>query len=172
MAGGLPHPYLLYDVTGANEVLEHLFGVTDAKHVFYTWLAMAILFITGFVVKNRIKMIPGGLQNAFEVIIGGLEDFVVGNMGEDGRKIYWLLIALFLFIITQNFLGLVPGCDAPTANVNTNAAMAMFVFVFYNYVGIRRWGPGYIKHFMGPMWWLSPLMLPLELISHLASSVR
>jgi F-type H+-transporting ATPase subunit a len=68
----------------------------------------------------------------------------------------------------QNLLGLVPFFDAPTANINTNAALALFVFLYYNYVGLRRWGPGYIKHFMGPMKALIPLMLPIELISHLA----
>jgi F-type H+-transporting ATPase subunit a len=89
-------------------------------------------------------------------------------MGEDGRKIFHVLIVLFLFIIVQNLMGLIPGCDAPTANVNTNAALALFVFVYYNAIGIMRWGPGYIKHFMGPMLPLAPLMLVLEFISHLA----
>jgi F-type H+-transporting ATPase subunit a len=68
----------------------------------------------------------------------------------------------------MNLLGLVPGADAPTANVNTNGAMAVFVFLYYNYIGIKHHGPAYIKHFMGPLWWLSPLMLPLEFVSHLA----
>lgn len=160
--GGLPHPVLLVDLVGAKELLH------GYSHIFYTWIAMAILFLTGFAVRRKLTMIPGTLQNVFEVVVGGLEDFVVDNMGEDGRKVFPLLCAIFLFILTMNLLGLVPGCDAPTANVNTNAAMALFVFLYYNYVGLRRWGPGYIKHFMGPMWWLSPLMLPLELISHAA----
>ena len=68
-------------------------------------------------------------------------------------------------------MGLVPGFDAPTANMNTNAAMALFVFCYYNYVGLRNWGPGYIKHFMGPMLPLAPLMLPIEFVSHIARPV-
>lgn len=163
MAGNLPHPVLLYDALGLQHVMGH-----DNKHVFYTWLAMAILFIVGFMVRGRIQEVPGTLQNICESVIGGLEEFVVGIMGEDGRMVYPLLISLFLFILFQNLLGLVPGCDAPTANVNTNAAMAIFVFLYYNYWGVKRWGPKYIKHFMGPMWWLAPLMIPLEFISHLA----
>lgn len=164
MAGGLPHPVLLYEAVGLDKVM----GGLENRHVFYTWLAMAILFIVGFMVRGRIQEIPGTLQNIFESLIGGLEEFVVGMMGEDGRLVFPLLIVLFLFILTQNLLGLVPACDAPTANVNTNAAMAICVFLYYNYWGIKRWGPKYIKHFMGPMWWLAPLMIPLEFISHIA----
>ena len=167
MASGLPHPVLWSSILGLDHVTINGAQV-EFKHVFYTWVAMAILFSLAFLVRGQIKLVPGKLQNVFEVIIGGLEDFVVNNIGEDGRQIFHVLIALFLFIITQNLLGLVPGCDAPTANVNTNAAMALFTFLYYNWIGIKRWGVGYIKHFCGPFWWLSPLMLPLELISHCA----
>ncbi|MDL2207579.1 F0F1 ATP synthase subunit A [Desulfovibrio sp. OttesenSCG-928-M16] len=146
-----------------------LLGVPEAyKHIFYTWVAMIILFIVGYMLRGRMKLVPTGLQNFMEVIIGGLEDFTVTTVGEKGRIIFPLLCGIFLFIITQNLLGLVPGCDAPTANINTNAAMALFVFLYYNYVGLKTWGPGYIKHFMGPMLPLAPLMLPIEFVSHLA----
>jgi F-type H+-transporting ATPase subunit a len=150
-------------------LLSTLLGVPDAyKHIFYTWLAMLILFGAGYMLRGRMKLVPTGLQNLMEVVIGGLEDFTVTTVGEKGRAIFPLLCAIFLFIITQNILGLVPGCDAPTANINTNAAMALFVFLYYNFVGLRAWGPGYIKHFMGPMLPLAPLMLPIEFVSHLA----
>lgn len=167
MASGLPHPLLLAPLAGMDSITING-EVVNFSHVFYTWIAMAILFTLAFLVRGQIKLVPGKLQNVFEVIIGGLEDFVVGNIGEDGRKIFHVLIALFLFIITMNLMGLVPGFDAPTANVNTNAAMALFTFGYYNWIGLRRWGVGYIKHFCGPFWWLTPLMLPLELISHCA----
>ena len=146
-----------------------LLGVPDQyKHIFYTWCAIAILIIAGWMLRGKMKMVPTGLQNFMEVLIGGLEEFTVGVVGEKGRTIFPLLGAIFLYIFTSNLLGLVPGCDAPTANINTNAAMALFVFLYYNYVGLRRWGPGYIKHFMGPMLPLAPLMLPIELVSHIS----
>ncbi|MCT4534631.1 F0F1 ATP synthase subunit A [Halodesulfovibrio sp.] len=167
MASGLPHPLLLAPLAGMDSITING-EVVNFSHVFYTWIAMAILFSLAFLVRGQIKIVPGKLQNVFETIIGGLEDFVVSNIGEDGRKIFHVLIALFLFIITMNLMGLIPGFDAPTANVNTNAAMALFTFGYYNWVGLKRWGAGYIKHFCGPFWWLSPLMLPLELISHCA----
>ena len=150
----LEHPLLFSSLLGIGE---------DYKHVFYTWCAMAILFIVGFLLRGRMKLVPTGLQNVVEVVIGGLEEFTVATVGEKGRKVFPILCGCFLFILVQNLLGLVPGCDAPTANINTNAAMALFVFCYYNFVG-----PGYIKHFMGPMLPIAPLMLPIELVSHAA----
>lgn len=160
--GGLPHPLLFMDV------LNNMLGAHIPLHVMYTWLAMAILFILALMVRSRLSLVPGGLQNVFEVIIGGLEDFMVTNTGEEGREVFVMPCVLFLFILVQNYIGLIPGCDAPTANINTNAAMALSVFLYYNWIGIKKWGPGYIKHFMGPVAALAPLMLVLEFISHLA----
>jgi F-type H+-transporting ATPase subunit a len=168
MAAGFPHPILLYTLTGTDKWLPDLLGVEDAKHVFYSWLVMIFLVIVALIVRRRLTLVPGKLQNVCEVLIGGLEDFTVTTIGEDGRKVFPVLIGLFIYILVCNLTGLIPGCDAPTANVNTNAAMALFAFGYYNFIGFKRWGIGYVKHFCGPFWWLIPLMLPLELISHLA----
>ena len=146
MAAGIEHPVLISTLVGIEEPM---------KHVFYTWVAMAILFISGFTLRGRMKVVPSGFQNVMEV------------HAQHKLKLF-KLCGIFLFVLVQNLLGLVPGCDAPTANINTNAAMAVFVFLYYNFVGLRAWGPGYIKHFMGPMLPLAPLMLPIELISHVA----
>lgn len=156
------HPLLLSDILGVPEMY---------KHVFYTWCAMLILFGIGIALRGKMKLVPTGLQNVMETLIGGLEDFTVSTIGERGRKYFPLLSGIFFFIIVQNLMGLVPGCDAPTANINTDLGMALFVFLYYNYVGIRSWGPRYIKHFMGPMAPLVPLMLPIELVSHLSRPI-
>lgn len=168
MASGLPHPVLFSDLTGVDKALSKMLGVNEAKHLFYTWIAMAILFGVAFLLRGKLTTVPGKLQNVVEAAVDGLEGFIESVVGHDCQKVVNILIAIFFFILFQNLLGLVPGCDAPTANVNTNAAMAVTVFLYYNGVGLMRWGPKYIKHFMGPMWWLVPLMLPLELISHCA----
>ncbi len=171
-AGGLPHPLLYADMLksighwGAN--VEQALGVASINHVLYMWLAMGILFSLGLIVRGRLQLVPGGLQNLFETIIGGLEDFTVSNLGQEGRQFMPLLCTIFMFILTMNYIGLIPGCDAPTANINTPAAMAIIVFLFYQGVGMKKWGFGYIKHFMGPVSFLAPLMLILEPISHIA----
>ncbi len=85
------HPLLFSDLLGIGE---------QYKHVFYTWLAMAILFTAGFLLKGRTRLVPTGLQNFFEVVIGGLEDFTVTTVGEQGRKVFPILCGIFLFIIT------------------------------------------------------------------------
>ncbi|WP_027184510.1 F0F1 ATP synthase subunit A [Desulfovibrio inopinatus] len=162
MAGGLPHPVLLV------EEGFKLVGLPVPAHVAYAWFVMALLIFLGVMATRKLSMVPRGGQNFFEFVIGGLEDFVVANMGESGRKVFPFLCALFLFIISANVIGLFPGMDSPTNNVNTNAAMALTVFVYYNIWGVINWGPGYIKHFMGPFWWLAWLMFPIEIISHLA----
>jgi len=161
-SGGLPHPLLYMDM------LKAATGIHIANHVLYMWMAMIILFSAGLLVRSKLQLVPGGLQNLFEVIVGGLEDFVVANLGQEGRQFVPMLVTIFLFILTMNYTGLIPGCDAPTANINTNAAMAIIVFLFYQGVGIKKWGFKYIKHFMGPVGFLAPLMLILEPISHIA----
>lgn len=173
MAGGLPHPVLLVqelaEVIGLTKVY-HALGVTgDSAHITYALFASLLLITLGLMVRSRLSMEnPGGLQSCFEVIIGGLENFVVANIGEDGRKVFPVLAGLFLFIVVGNLQGLIPGLDSPTNNVNTNAAMALFVFAYYNFWGLKNWGLGYIKHFLGPFWWLAWLMFPIEVVSHLA----
>lgn len=169
MAGGLPEPILLSELFHLDSF--SIGGqVVETRHIFYTWIALAILLILGVIVRSCLSMRkPGKLQSIFEMIIGGLENFTVTNLGEkDGRIFFPVLGGIFLFILTQNLLGLLPGFDAPTANINTNVGMALFVFVVYNAVGIKRWGGHYIHHFMGPMAPLAPFMMILETISHLA----
>ncbi len=167
MAAGLPETVLfakmanMYKLNFTGEELA--FG-----HVFYTWMGLLILLGVGFLVKKNVQMIPGKLQAMFEYLVETLENFTVENVGEKGRKFVPLLCGIFIFIITMNFLGLMPGCDAPTANLNTTAAMAIFVFFYYNIVGIKTHGFHYIQHFTGTNKALMPLMLPLEIISHLA----
>jgi len=162
MAGGLEHPVIFLELAAKGA------GLQIPNEVLFSWLTMAILPVLGLVTTRNMQMVPNGLQNFFEFMIGGLENFTVENMGEEGRKVFPVLGGLFIFILTCNFMGLIPGFDSATNSINTNAPMALFVFVYYNYWGLRNWGPGYIKHFMGPMPALAPMMLILEIISHLA----
>ena len=170
MAGGLPHPVLLSTfmdmdtITIAGQAVEF-------KHVFFSWVCMAILIIVALILRRKLTMVPGGLQNFFEALVDAIENFVVTTMGEYGRKFVSLLAGMFIYIFTMNLMGLVPGLDAPTANLNTTACMAVFVLVFYNAVGIKRWKFHYINQFTGPSKALIPLMFPLEIVSHLSRPV-
>jgi F-type H+-transporting ATPase subunit a len=96
--------------------------------------------------------------------VAGLVDQV---MGHGSQKYVPLIGAIFVYILFNNFFGLVPGVTPATENLNTTLAAGLSVFVLYNAFGLKENGIGYLKHFLGPLIWLAPLMLPIELISHL-----
>jgi F-type H+-transporting ATPase subunit a len=137
-------------------------------HVTYTWLIMVLLIIFSLLAVRSVKMIPEGGQNFFEVVISGIENFQVEVMGEHGRSMFPLIATLGLFIFFSNVMGLIPGFFSPTASINTTLACALIVFCTTHIVGIKFHGFKYIKHFLGPIWWMAPLMLPIEIIGHLS----
>jgi len=89
-------------------------------------------------------------------------------IGHGSERFTAYLTTLLLFILLSNLLGLIPGLESPTANVVVPLGFALVTFLYYHYHGVRSNGFGYVKQFLGPVWWLYPLMLPIELISHLA----
>ncbi|MCX4309806.1 MAG: F0F1 ATP synthase subunit A [Desulfovibrio sp.] len=170
MAGSLPEPVLLSTFLGMDEITI-LGQEVVFKHVFYSWIAMAVLFGFALYLRGRLKLVPGGVQNFFEAVIETTEKFIMSSMGEAGKHYVPLLCGMLIYIFAMNILGLIPGCDAPTANLNTTVCMALFVFVYYNWVGLCRWKTHYINQFLGPNKWLIPLMFPLEIVSHLSRPV-
>ena len=137
-------------------------------HVMYTWFVVALLAILSLLATRRLQVYPGRIQNIMEVIIGGFDALIVDTMGDKGRKFFPLIATLGLFILTANLIGIIPGFESPTANINTTAAMALVVFLSTHAVGVSIHGLKYFKQFLGPVWWLIPLMLPIEIISHLS----
>ncbi|MDY0275318.1 MAG: F0F1 ATP synthase subunit A [Desulfomicrobium sp.] len=163
------HPIFLVE-----EALKAI-GLTTADghclipgNVLHSWVVMAVLIFLAVKATKNITLVPKGLQNFFETLIEGLENFVVANMGEDGRKVFPVLATLFIYILFSNYEGLIPGLDAPTANINTTLSMAVFAFVYYQYWGFKLHGISYFKHFAGPVAWLAPLIFVIEVIGHFA----
>jgi len=144
-------------------------GAADA--IAYTWLIMILLLILSKLATSNIQKVPSGLQNFMEVVIGGIENMIVETMGEHGRPFFPLVATLAIFILVSNLIGLIPGFFPPTANINTTAACAVIVFLMTHIVGIKHHGLHYIKHFMGPIAWLAPMMLFIEVIGHLSRVV-
>jgi len=136
--------------------------------VSYTWFVMAMLALFSFLATRRMSVLPGRFQNVMEVIIGGFDSLLTDTMGHEGRKFFPLIATLGLYILVSNLLGLIPGFESPTANLNTTVSMAVVVFVMTHIVGVKVHGVKYFKQFMGPVWWLTPLMMPIEIISHLS----
>jgi len=157
----MEHGYLFL-----NELFK-MFHIHIPMHVAHSYLAMLILILASLIFV-RTSLIPKGGQNFFEVVISGIEDFVVANMGEHGRFTLPFLATIFIYIFVQNLMGLFPGFTSATANVNTNLAMAICVFLYTHIIGFRAHGVKYLKHFIGPIPWLAPVIFPIELIGHFA----
>ncbi|HYA40095.1 MAG TPA: F0F1 ATP synthase subunit A [Syntrophobacteraceae bacterium] len=137
-------------------------------HITYAWLIMVLLLILSALTVRIIKMVPEGGQNFFEMVITGIEEFMIGVTGEKGRPMFPLIASFAFFILCSNYLGLIPGFASPTANLNTTLACALITVTMTHVLGIKFHGIKYIKHFMGPVWWLTPLILPIEIVGHLS----
>jgi len=140
-------------------------------HVSYAILVIAILGILSFLATRRLELYPGKIQNFMEVIVGALNNLLIETMGEHGKKFFPLIATIGLFILVSNLIGLVPGFESPTANLNTNACMALTVFILTHVVGIKIHGIKYFKHFVGPNPWLAPLIIPIEIVGHFARPI-
>jgi F-type H+-transporting ATPase subunit a len=162
----MEHPYLI--IVKFFELIGFGHFAHAYPHVVYSWFVMILLIIFAFIAVRKIDMIPSKAQNIFEIIVSGIEEFMVDITGEEGRKFFPLIATVFLYIATCNLLGLIPGFYPPTASINTTLSCALTVVIFTHVIGIRFHGAKYIKHFLGPIWWLSPLILIIELIGHLA----
>jgi F-type H+-transporting ATPase subunit a len=141
-------------------------GLSHAPHITYTWLTMVLLLAIAYLTTRRLRLLPGAGQGLMELLVGGLLDFMERVMGHHAKAHLPIIGGIVLFIVTANLLGIIPGLYSATANINVTAGCALTVFLYYQYIGFRRHGAAYIKHFTGPVWWLAPLMLPIELISH------
>jgi F-type H+-transporting ATPase subunit a len=113
-------------------------------------------------------MIPSKAQNVFEILISGIEEFMVDVTGEEGRWLFPIAGTVFIYIFSCNIIGLIPGFYPPTASLNTTLSCALTVVIFTHILGVKYHGAGYIKHFLGPVWWMAPIIFPIEVIGHLA----
>jgi F-type H+-transporting ATPase subunit a len=132
-------------------------------------LVVAILVVLIAILRGRLSVDkPGKLQHVFELIYEFVHGQTEDQMGHEGEKYLTFFTTLFLFILFCNLIGLIPGFDAPTMNPVVPLGCAVATFLYYNMVGIQANGAKYAAHFVGPFWWLAPLMIPIEIVSHLA----
>ncbi|RMD85959.1 MAG: ATP synthase F0 subunit A [Candidatus Dadabacteria bacterium] len=107
-------------------------------------------------------------RNLAEIAVGGVVAMAEGVLGRRARDYVPLFGTFFIFILLANLMGLVPGFSPPTSDFNVTFGLGVASFVAYNVIGIRAQGIiEYCKHFVGPIWWLAVLMVPLEVIDNL-----
>ncbi|HYC56369.1 MAG TPA: F0F1 ATP synthase subunit A [Candidatus Binatia bacterium] len=145
-------------------------------HTFHALLAMALLLLWAVRANRQLvaaraagtHLVPDSrlsARNLAELLVGGIKSMTDAVLGDRSRPFIALFGTFFVYILVANLLGLLPGLAPPTGNFNITFALGVASFLAFNYIGIRDQGiVNYTKHFAGPVWWLIPLMLPLELI--------
>jgi F-type H+-transporting ATPase subunit a len=132
---------------------------------------LVFVLLLVFFVAVRVKLSvekPGTLQNVMEVLYNMMDAQAEEIIGHGSRRYLSYLITLGLFILFCNLLGLIPFFETPTGVPVVPLGCALVTWVYYQMQGFRENGLGYVKHFMGPVWWLAPLMFVIEICSHLA----
>jgi len=158
----------------ANAVMGAVGLNHDPSHPWSNWMAIEILVTLILVVlfamvRARLSVDkPGKLQHVLEVIYEFLGAQAEETIGHDAKKFRVYFGTMFIFILAMNLIGLIPGLESPTMFPMVPLGMAVCTVLFYHWQGLRANGAGYVKQFIGPMLWLAPLMIPIEIFSHLA----
>ena len=161
---------------GPVSAVQHAVGIqttpaTAIDNVFALELLVTLGLLAFFVVVRASLSVesPGAAQQVAEMIheaIGSQSEQIIGHGYERFQS---FVTCIFLFVLLNNLIGAIPGIPAPTAHPIVPLGLATLTFLYYNFHGIKAQGPiGYIKHFAGPVWWMAWLILPIEIISHLA----
>lgn len=152
----------------------HVHPVNPAAPINNTF-SVELLVVVGFIALFALVRCtlsvekPGTPQQFAEMIhefIGGMAEQSIGHGYQHFEA---FVVCIFLFVLTCNLIGLIPGINAPTMSPYVPLGLATSVFIYYNFHGVRQNGPiGYLKEFAGPVWWIAWLMFPIELVSHCA----
>jgi len=145
-------------------------------HLSHTIIVMLFLVPLVWSVSRKLRnvdldVVPPkrfGALTFFEMAYEALLSLATGILGHNAPRFMFLIGGLGVYILFSNLLGVIPGLAPPTDNVNTTAACALTVFFATHYYGLKDQGLSYLKHFVGPVVWLAPLMIPIEIIGHLA----
>jgi F-type H+-transporting ATPase subunit a len=136
---------------------------------------MVLLLLLAFVARRGMRLAQDPLvpearltvRNGLELLVEVVQSMAEEVAGQAGRRYAFLFGSFFAFILTANLLGLLPGFLPPTDNFNITLGTGLIAFLFYHYAGIREHGWSYLKQFVGPVWALAVIMIPIELVGHL-----
>ncbi len=152
---------------------------TDYEHPIPEYLVMSVFVVIlgtvlALILKSRLSVErPGALQQAAEMLLTnplgfGIKDLLEENVGHDGHKFIAFTGSISIFVLLSNLLGVIPAFSSPTGGALPIVPLgcALLTFLYFNWQGVRHLGPfGYLKTFAGPVWWLSWLIAPVEMIS-------
>src|SRR5580704_807406 len=142
------------------------------EHVVMALTVLVVGTVLALLLRSRLSVErPGPSQQIAEMLLTnsmgfGINDVLEENAGHDWQKYVPMVGSIALFILLSNLFGVFPLFTSPTANATVPLACAIITFIYFNWQGLKHHGPlGYAKHFAGPVWWLSPLMFPVEILS-------
>ena len=157
--------------TPVNDAMHHV-GV-DAHAGFDVLVTAVILIVLAYFGGRKYrqsKMVePSGkldFSTFFEIVVGGVFSFMKGFISDKAKPMFFLMGSIAFFILFNNLIGSIPGFNPPTDQFNVTIVLGPIIFIATHVVGIAVHGGSYYKQFVGPLWWLSWLILPIEIISH------
>lgn len=156
-----------------NALLEPVLGFKIPDHIIMGVFILLIIAIGAPLIRKSLSLEnPGKFQLFLEWLIEALTDLMEDVIGHGQAKKYLAIIGTFaFFIFLANIMGLVFFLNPPTSNPNTTFALSITAFIFYNIEGLKKHGPGYVKHFMGPMLAVAVIIFPVEIISHMVRAL-
>jgi len=168
--GGAPH------LPNAIHYLSKYIGhwADEWVNVIYAFAVAIFLIIVAMSVYRKRQMIPGPFQNAIEMMVEGMYNFIHSILGDDAKKYVPFLGSLFFYILINNWIGMIPLGHSPSTSLNITASLAIVVFLYAQWTGISRLGiGGYLHHMAGSpadviSWCMVPLLFPLHVIGELA----
>lgn len=177
----------------AAEPLFHIGPITITNTIFTAWIVMALLIVTSFFATRKMQLVPSGLQNFAEAIVGMLYDIVEGVLGDRARKVFPIIATFFIYIVVANWMGLLPGFNsigvwehdyeghklfipifrAANSDLNMTVGMALIAFILIHSAGVIVHKPlGYLKHLAGPLPILILINVAIEAFVPVSLSVR
>ncbi len=148
----------------------------ESTHVATLAISSTLAVGLGFIAKASLgkgeaAVVPSdkfSIKALFEMVTEFVADLADSIIGHHGRIYAPFFMSVFFLILVNNLMGIIPGMTPATENLNTSFGFGAFIFLFYNFLGIKEHGLGsYLKHFLGPVWFIAPLMLAVEIISHI-----
>ncbi len=165
---------------GVFTYLGAIFGHGQMLFVSHLVLVLIIILVIAKMATKSLRAVPNTTQNVMEAYLGGVIAMGRDVVGEEYARKYLPLVATIgLFVVVNNLIGIIPGFESPTSNINVTLVLALTVFLYYNYEGIKKQGAfNYFKNFvhlgeMNPIakFAMSLLMYPIEFVSHLSRIV-
>ncbi|HHU61788.1 MAG TPA: F0F1 ATP synthase subunit A [Natronincola sp.] len=154
-------------------ILFYIYKLPVSEALLWTWIVMAILSITSFLLTRNLEKIPRGAQHLVEAAVDGISNLVSGDLGPEGKVFVPLILMVTSFVFLSNLIGVVPGAFSPTEDLTTTVVLATIVFVVGHVAAIVKKGFfTWLKGFFEPYWFLFPINIVGEISQVLSHSFR